>query len=414
METPMTIAATTDPQEASRRTWDVAVVGAGPAGAMAARELVRYGLDVLLIDRASFPRWKVCGCCLNGHALATLRAAGLGPMMGRSGAVPLSGIHLAAAGRVAEVPLSGGVALSRESFDAALVQAAIQAGAAFLPQTWASLAKGSRTSEVRQLDLRQGSICERVTARVVLAADGLGGKLIARAGTGEETAAPGARIGAGVVAATGPAFYASRLIFMVCGRDGYLGLVRLEDGRLNLAAALDPGWVRVCGGPGQAAAALLAEAGWPEVPNLAELNWRGTAALTCQVRHRASERLFLIGDAAGYIEPFTGEGMAWALAAGRAVAPVAARAVRRWHPGLAREWEAIYRRLIEPRQLVCRAVAAVLRSPWLTRTVVRLLTLAPRLALPATHYLGCAENPKSQIRNPKAIPIPSMQTTNKV
>ncbi len=103
---------------------------------------------------------------------------------------------------------------------------------------------------------------------------------------------------------------------MACGRRGYLGLVRLEDGRLNLAAALDPCWMRVCGGPGPAAARLLAEVGWPPVPNLAEQNWRGTPALTRQARRRAAERLFLIGDAAGYIEPFTGEGMAWALAAG--------------------------------------------------------------------------------------------------
>jgi menaquinone-9 beta-reductase len=407
----MTIAATLDLQEASRRSWDAAVVGAGPAGAMAARELARRGQDVLLLDRAAFPRWKVCGCCLNGHALAVLRAAGLDPIMADSGAVPLRGIRLAAAGHVAEVPLAGGVALSREAFDAALVQAAIQAGTAFLPQTWASLSKGPETSEVRWLELRQGPIRERVAARVVLTADGLGGKLAARA---DGAAIPGARIGAGVVAEKGPAFYTPGLIFMACGRDGYLGLVRLEDGRLNLAAALDPNRVRVCGGPGPAAEALLAEVGWPAVPNLAKLNWRGTAALTRQPRHRASERLFLIGDAAGYIEPFTGEGMAWALAAGRAVAPVAARAVQHWHPRLAHEWDTIYQRLIEPRQHVCRVVAAVLRSPWLMRIVVGLLAHAPRLALPVTHYLGCATMPKHASRNPKALPFRGMQTPNTV
>ncbi|HTU21456.1 MAG TPA: NAD(P)/FAD-dependent oxidoreductase [Gemmataceae bacterium] len=410
----MTIAATLDLQEASRRTWDAAVVGAGPSGAMAARELARRGQDVLLIDRAAFPRWKVCGCCLNGHALATLREVGLGPMMARSGAVPLRGIRLAAAGRVAEISLSGGVSLSREAFDAALLRSAIEIGAAFLPQTWAALVKGSETSEVHWLELRQGPIREHVAARVVLAADGLGGKLVARAGGDEERAAPGARIGAGVVAATAPDFYAPGLIFMACGRDGYLGLVRLEDGRLNLAAALDPGWVRLCGGPGPAAEALLAEVGWPAVPSLAELSWRGTAALTRQPRHHAGERLFLIGDAAGYIEPFTGEGMAWALAAGRAVVPVAARSVQRWQPGLAREWDAIYHRLIAPRQFVCRAVAAVLRSPWLTRSVIRLLALAPGLARPMTRHLGCAANLEPGRRNPDPISIPPMQTTNTV
>jgi flavin-dependent dehydrogenase len=383
----MTLTATLDLAEASRRTWDVAVVGAGPAGALAARELARLGCTVLLIDRAAFPRWKVCGCCLNAHALATLSAVGLGPMMARSGAAPLRSILMAAAGHVAEAPLSGGVSLSREVFDAALVKAAIEAGVAFLPQTWASR-KLSTNSKVRYIELQQGSACTRVAARVLVAADGLGGKWAAHADGNMVRVEPRARIGAGVVAATAPAFYVPQRIFMVCGRGGYLGLVRLEDGRLNLAAALDPQWLRVQGGPGQAAEELLAEAGWPSIANLAGLTWRGTPTLTRQARRRAGERLFLIGDAAGYVEPFTGEGIAWALATGRAVVPLAAQAIHHWHPQLAWQWETTYRRLLGPRQRVCRVVAAVLRSPWLTRTAVRLLALAPILATPLTHYLG--------------------------
>ena len=56
-------------------TWDAVVVGAGPAGSMAALGLARAGAAVLLVDRATFPRPKVCGCCLNGAALAALRSA---------------------------------------------------------------------------------------------------------------------------------------------------------------------------------------------------------------------------------------------------------------------------------------------------------------------------------------------------
>ena len=128
--------------------------------------------------------------------------------------------------------------------------------------------------------------------------------------------------------------------------------------------------MRSHGGPGSAAVQLLAEMGWPSVPNLAEQNWRGTPTLTRQARRRAAERLFLIGDAAGYIEPFTGEGMAWALAAGQAVAPLAARAVQQWQPQYAPQWEARSRRLLGRRQAVCRVVAAVLRWPRMTRTPV--------------------------------------------
>jgi menaquinone-9 beta-reductase len=388
MEATVMIAATIDLPDAARRTWDAVVIGAGPAGSMAARELARRGCAVLLIDRASFPRWKVCGCCLNTHALAALESVGLSPVMARSGAVPLTAFRLAAAGYVAEVPLCGGVSLSREAFDAALVAAAVESGAAFLPQTLASLERPLESYQVRWVDLQQGSMHQRIAARVVVAADGLGGKSTARAEVGQTRANAQARIGAGVVAEAAPAFYSPGRIFMVCGRGGYLGLVRLEDGRLNLAAALDPTWMRVCGRPGRAAEALLAESGWPAVPNLAELNWRGTPALTRQARQHAGERLFLIGDAAGYVEPFTGEGMAWALAAGRAAAPLAAQAAERWHPQLARQWELEYRRLLGRRQLVCQAIAEVLRSPGLMRTALRLLARAPALAMPMTHYLG--------------------------
>jgi flavin-dependent dehydrogenase len=389
----MTVAATTSMAEAVGRTWDAVVVGAGPAGAMAAHELARRGCGVLLVDRAAFPRWKVCGCCLNGHALATLRAAGLGELTARGGAVPLESIRLAAAGYRACVPLSGGVSLSRETFDAALVSAAIQAGAAFLPRTHASLPNaGARSPDrappQRIVELRQGQTIKRIAARVALAADGLGGNLMSRAGVGEVAIEPGGRIGVGVVAADAPAFYSPGVIFMACGRSGYLGLVRLEDGRLDLAAAFDARWVRVCGGPGRAAVELLSEAGWPAVPGLLELSWRGTPALTRRARHLAAERLFLLGDAAGYIEPFTGEGMAWALAAGRAVAPLAARAASGWRPELAQAWSAIYHRLIARRQMLCRAISVVLRSPPLTRAMIYLLSRAPVLAAPVTRYLG--------------------------
>ncbi|HEY7310937.1 MAG TPA: FAD-dependent monooxygenase [Gemmataceae bacterium] len=411
----MTIAATTSPREAARCTWDAVVVGAGPAGAMAARELARRGLTVLLVDRATFPRWKVCGCCLNAHALATLQAAGLRELVPQCGAVPLREICLAAVGRDARLPLSGGVSLSRETFDAALVRAAVEEGAAFLPQTHASLAPSTANCGTRTIELSAvgggAPAVERVAARVVLVADGLSGKLVARAGVSGVAAAPGARIGAGVVAAEGPTFYSAGTIYMACGRDGYLGLVRLEDGRLDLAAALDPVWVRGCGGPGHAATQLLAEVGWPTVPRLAELGWRGTPALTRRARRLAAERLFLLGDAAGYIEPFTGEGMAWALASARAVAPLAARAVQRWHPKLTWEWGEAYRELIGRRQLVCRFISGVLRSPHLTRTLIYLLAYAPALAAPVVRYLGCAEirNPKSEIRKKSQSPNPKLQ-----
>ena len=385
----MTPAATLDLAQAAGRTWDAVVVGAGPAGCLAARELARRSIAVLLVDRAAFPRWKVCGCCLNGRAAAVLHAVGLGALPAACGAVPLHSIRLASGGRQATAPLSGFGALSREAFDSALTGAAAASGAEFLPETRAALEddNSDRKDGLRRLLLRQGERRAEVVARVVVAADGLGGRLLARAGAAAEPEA-GARIGAGVTTADAPDFYRPGVVYMTCGAGGYAGLVRLEDGRLDVAAAFDAGAVRAAGGPGGAAARLLREAAWPAPDRLEELAWRGTPPLTRRPRRLAAERVFLVGDAAGYVEPFTGEGMAWALAAGAAVAPVAAQAAERWRPELARRWADRHARVVGRRQFVCRAAAAVLRRPWLIRLVVQALGRAPWLVVPFLRLLN--------------------------
>jgi len=71
-----TIPATLTLAAAAATTWDIAIIGAGPAGSSAARGLASAGLTTLLIDKSHFPRWKVCGCCLNAAALASPRRPG--------------------------------------------------------------------------------------------------------------------------------------------------------------------------------------------------------------------------------------------------------------------------------------------------------------------------------------------------
>ena len=371
---------------AAARTWEVAVVGAGPAGATAARELARRGIAVLLIDRAIFPRAKVCGCYLNANAQATLTAVGLGGLTAACGALPIHHFRIGTGGASACIPLPGGVLLSREVFDATLIRAAVAAGAAFLPGTWAAL-EGA-IDKTRTLRLTQAGQEMRVSARVVLAADGLGGNLLDRAGVTEAPPAPGSRIGAGVLLDDAPSFYDVGTIYMACAGRVYMGIERLEDGRVDMAGAFDADWVRHLGGLGAAAAWALAETGWPAPAGLALRDWRGTAPLTRQARRLAAERVFAVGDAAGYVEPFTGEGMAWALAAAAELAPLAARAVTDWHPGLPHRWAVRYQYLVRRRQLVCRAAAAVLRRPWLVRWGVDLLSVVPSLAVPVVAMLN--------------------------
>src|SRR5439155_25502186 len=126
----------------------------------------------------------------------------------------------------------------------------------------------------------------------------------------------------------------------------------------------------------------------PPVPGLEGLAWRGRPGVTRRTGPLAAAGVFLVGDAAGYVEPFTGEGMTWALAAAVAVAPVAARAARGWQAGLAARWVRRHRELFARRQQVCRATAAVLRSPLLVHALLRLLHRWPALARPFVHRLG--------------------------
>jgi flavin-dependent dehydrogenase len=137
---------------------------------------------------------------------------------------------------------------------------------------------------------------------------------------------------------------------------------------------------------------VLGEVGWPRVPGLAELPWKGTPALTRRAKQLAGERWFAVGDAAGYVEPFTGEGMAWAVMSAAALAPLATRAVQRWDATLVREWEETHRRVIGSRQRVCRIVSRVLRSPVLTALAVRTLSVLPVLSHPVVNSLNRPAN----------------------
>lgn len=381
----MTIAPTLTLEQATRRLWDVVVVGAGPAGALAARELAGRPVAVLLVDKAGFPRWKVCGCCLNGRALQSLRTAGLGSVPERLGAVPLTRFEVSSGGQTASLLLPAGVALSRAAFDAALVEQAVDSGADFLPETQARLLKADDHSRALALD-RRGSSAE-VTARLVLAANGLANSLDAAPISSSSRSSRSGRVGAGLLVESPPDHYRRGTIYMACAAAGYVGLVRIEDDRLEVGAALDPAFIRGSGA-GQAAASVLREAGLPPVREMTTGAWRGTPRLIHRPARVSSHRLFALGDAAGYVEPFTGEGISWALAAAVAVVPVVLRALRSWDPGIADDWARIHRRVVGRRQWLCRLLAAGLRRPALTRTATRLLAHAPVLAAPFIRHLN--------------------------
>jgi flavin-dependent dehydrogenase len=109
-------------------------------------------------------------------------------------------------------------------------------------------------------------------------------------------------------------------------------------------------------------------------------SWSGTPALTEHPANVFGRRVFLLGDAAGYVEPFTGEGIAWALESAVAIGPLAHEAAAAWRDALGAEWGHAHRRLIRHRQWLCSGLAWVLRRPGLVRSAMRLVSSVPSIA----------------------------------
>ena len=365
---------------------DIAVIGAGPAGAVAAREAARRGLSVWLVDKARFPRPKVCGCCLNRDALATVARLGLGERVAALGGTALRRMVLASGHRCATFTMPGGTSVSRHALDAALVDAARDAGVRVCDNTSSSLGEFDATGH--RVDLRGEDHVRTITAHTLIVADGVGGRFLDAHPAFTARVNTHSRIGVGAVMDSAPRFYERHTLYMTRGAAGYVGLVRLEDDALDVAAALDPAQVRAAGGPGALINNLLAESDWPTLP---DATWKGTPRLTQSRRPVAHGRVMLAGDAAGYVEPFTGEGVAWALACGEAAAALAAHAVRNPHFALAPAWTKRYRRLVGARHMRCRLFAAALRRPSLVRAAVGLASRWPGLAQPLVQHVTAAQ-----------------------
>ena len=360
--------------------WDVVVIGAGVAGSVAAREAARAGYRVLLVDKRHFPRRKVCGACLNDVALNVLSQVGLSDEVEVLNGPLLNRFTLHCGSRSITVPLPGGRAISREELDVALIRAAIAMRVEFLPDVVARV--GQINTESRIIRLQQGGQETCLNAKSIVIASGLDGLGLHNSDEWTTRVALSSRVGAGCLIDDASDDYCAGTIWMAVGAGGYAGLVRVEGGRMNIAGAFDRDYLRRHGSPALATQSLLEKARFSIPQQLLTADWQGTVPLTRTTTPVASRRVFLIGDAAGYVEPFTGEGMAWGLLTAQQVTCFVGQAVsaREWSPAIADGWKAEYRRLMQSRQRFCRIWARLLRSPSMVSLTLSALASWPWLA----------------------------------
>jgi len=370
--------------------WDVVVVGAGLAGSLAAHGLARRGVRVLLVEQRVFPRWKVCGACLSPQALEALEAAGLAALVATQGGLVLGSLELGVAGLVSPIALGSGRVLSRARLDQALLEAAEAAGATVLTGTRAVLAAAAGLAPHREVMLQKGTARRSVSAKVVLIAAGLTHRCLD--GDAEITSSvdPKSRVGAGCVLPAGAAGLPPGVLQMAVGQGGYVGLVRVEGGEINLACAFDPALLRSSGGAAGACQTILKEGGFAQPPGLEGAAWQLTAALSRRTRPLAGHRLLLLGDAAGYVEPFTGEGMGWALTSSLAALPLVLRGLEHWDGAIEADWRRLHHRWVSQRQNFCRALALVLRNPRATWGLSRLARISPSIT---SSMIGLVQRP---------------------
>ncbi len=375
------------------RHFDVVVIGAGPAGSLAGIHLMQQdiGRRVLLIDKATFPRDKTCGCCINHAALRELEVIGAEAMVECAGGPNINDVQLYFKRQRTRIELHRTKALSRGLLDSKLTGEFTRHGGIFLDGV-AGQVEESEADNERLVTLRSSTESITISTDAVVIATGLKHQSGLKGESWyQPQVASNARIGLATRTFRNADRFKPNRLHMGIAKHGYVGLVHLEDGSLDIAAAVDANFVKHEGGPQAAMNSLLFGSDMPTLDVAAEdLRFTGTPLLTQRQEYVAGEGVYLAGDAAGYVEPFTGEGIGWAMASGRTVADVVDKVLsgQLTHQAAAQMWNDEYRRMLGGRQGVCRWVATALRHPLWVRTAISMLRIAPPIARPFTRRIS--------------------------
>ena len=352
-------------------SFDVAVVGGGPAGLATAIFASRAGLSTVMLDRSSGPPDKACGEGLMPAGVRVLEAMGARDRIGSADCAPFLGIrYVQEDGSCAEGRLpSPGLGIRRTALTSALARRAGECG---VEMRWSCQVEGfTTTAESVTLAAAGGA----VVARVLVAADGLHSRLRRLAGLDRPSRLPqrlGLRqhfrvapwsefvevhLGDGAEAFVTPAGAERVGIAFLFERDAVGETISFE----NLLRRFPSLASRLADAPADSRA-------------------RGAGPLAQGVRSRIADRFVLVGDSAGYVDAITGEGISLALVGAQALGAILPGALER---GATRDsllpYERAAAREFRRYTVVCRSVLGLARRPRLRRRVVGFLGSHPGL-----------------------------------
>lgn len=319
--------------------FDLAICGAGPAGTASALAAAREGWRVALIERAVFPRHKVCGDCLNPGLWPVLESLGTAAAIRALDHAPLHQVRFVREnGRRLELPLPPGAerAVTRESFDQVMLQAAVAAGVV--------LFSGEPLTGITRLEsawqLRTATTT--LTSRTLIAADGRNSTTCRLLGLSRP--APAGRQGRVALQCHAPLPSAYQgTVALELLPHGYCGIAPVDAARMNLCLVSDAPHLATAKERISQRFQLPPDHPWHSLAPLDRADFPPAPFPGC----------FLAGDAARVVEPFTGEGISYALRSGQLAAAAAGRHLSGL-PDAAASYQDAFRRLYRRRLWVNR------------------------------------------------------------